>query len=247
MAKVAIITGASRGIGRAIAKRLASENCHLLLNYHKSREAAESLKDEIRAQYGEEHDILLHQCDVSDYKSCVKMMDAAVQKWGKIDYLVNNAGISKGGFLVMNDIDNWWNVLKVNLGGTVNCSKAVLKTMFGQKSGKIINIGSLSGIKGTIGNSDYTSSKAAIHGFTKALAKEVAGFNIQVNCVAPGFFETDMTDQMPTRLKSNLKHIVPLKRMGDPSEVAEMVALLITDKINYMIGQTIVMDGGSSL
>ena len=180
----------------------------------------------------------------SDYAVCEKMVKHVMDTYGRIDVLVNNAGVQKGSFLMMNTIDKWWRTMEVNLGSTVNCSKLVIEHMIKQKRGSIINIGSVSGERGAVGNTDYSASKAAVHGFTRALAKEVCRFNIKVNCIAPGFIESDMTNDMPEPQKQGIKYMVPMKRMGKAEDIAQMVAMLVTERMNYMIGQTIYVDGG---
>lgn len=244
--KVAIVTGGSRGIGASIVEKLASENYNILLNYYSNKEAAQMVAD--KAKTNSDIEIILYKADVSLYENAEKIISEAVNKWGRIDVLINNAGISRGGFLMMNKLERWWEVVNKNLGCVVNCTKAITQQMIKQKSGKIINIGSVSGIKGTVGNSDYSSSKAAISGFTRAIAKELVKFGIIVNCVAPGFIETDMTDEMPQQKKDAIsQYMVPMKRMGKPEEVAELVALLASNKVNYILGQTIVIDGGTTI
>lgn len=245
--RVAIITGASRGIGAGIARRLAKDQYSLLINYRSNDQAAAQVKEDIQSTPGYQGEVLLNKGDVSDFEQAKRMVDQAMEKWGRIDVLVNNAGISRGGFLMMNKMENWWDVIHTNLGSVVNCTKAAVPVFVKQKYGKVINISSASGIKGTVGNSDYSSSKAAIIGFTKALAKELAGFGIIVNAIAPGFVDTDMVAQMNDRQKEGIKKMVPLKRMGKVEEVAEVAALLANDNANYILGQTIVIDGGITI
>lgn len=244
--KLALVTGGSRGIGAAISKRLAEDNYDVIINYNSNIDAANQIADEIKSE-GHKGKIDIYKCNVTSFDESKKMIDDIINEFDRFDILVNNAGISKEGLLMMSKIDKWWDVVHTNLGGTVNCTKHVIPQMIKQKSGKIINISSVSGIRGTVGNSNYSASKAAVIGFTKAMAKELAGFGIHVNCIAPGFIKTDLTGELSEKRAAEIKHMVPLKRMGKVSEVSEMVSLLASGKVDYILGQTIVIDGGINI
>lgn len=244
--KAAIITGGSRGIGAAIVKRLAQDQINLLLSYRTNAEAAESVIHQIK-DTGYTGDIIARACDVSHYAECEELVRLAVDTWGRIDILVNNAGISHGSFLMTSTIEHWWETLHTNLGGVVHCTKAALPYMIKQKSGKIINIGSVYGTRGAIGNSHYAASKAGIEGFTRSMAHEVGRFGITVNTVAPGFIETEMTIDMSDKERKAIFERVPGKRLGKSEEVAEAVAFLASGKVDYIHGHTLVIDGGLSI
>lgn len=247
--KVALVTGGSRGIGKAVARKLAGDGCTVYVNYRSREDEARKICDEI-AGAGQRAQII--PADVSDSKQVKAMIDQIVAQEKKIDVLVNNAGIystaSKGGaFLNFTKEEDWWEVVRVNLGGVMNCCKAVLPHMIQRKYGKIINMSSVSGIRGTAGNTSYSASKAAIIGFSKALAREVVRLNITVNCVAPGFIETDMTSQLPENVIKGMMPNIPIQRMGRIEEVAELVSMLASDRVDYFVGQVMVVDGGITI
>lgn len=244
--KVAIVTGGSRGIGAAIVKRLAQDQVNLLLSYRANAEAAADVVRQVK-DTGYPGDIMAQACDVSQYAECENLIRFAVNAWGRIDTLVNNAGISHGSFLMTSTADQWWETLHTNLGGVVHCTKAVLPSMMKQKSGKIINIGSVYGTRGAIGNSHYAASKAGIEGFTRSMAHELGRFGITVNTVAPGFIETEMTTDMSDKERKAIFERVPGKRLGKPEEVAEAVAFLASGKVDYIHGHTLIIDGGLSI
>lgn len=247
--KVSIVTGGSGGIGKAIVKKLLCENYNVVNVYRSNTDAAETLKEEISSHPKYKGRLINIKIDIKFFEDCQNMVNCVIKEFNRIDLLVNNAGISEGGLLMMRNMNNWWNAVETNLGGTVNCTKAVIQQMIKQKSGKIINMSSVSGVKGTIGNTEYSAAKAGIIGFTKAIAKELAKFGIIVNCIAPGFVDTDMlvnrSEEQKKIIEQRIKSI-PLKRIGRTDEIAELVNFLASGKVDYILGQTIIMDGGHS-
>ncbi len=241
--KVAIVTGASRGIGRAIILALARAGAAVVINYHQKEAAASDVLKEVTEAGGKG---LILQADVTSAPECEKMVATTLDHFGRIDILVNNAGISKDNLLAKMRPEEWEIVLNTNLKGVFNCSKAVLKPLLKQKSGgKIINIASVVGLSGNSGQTNYAAAKAGIIAFTKSLAKEVGSRAINVNAVAPGFIETEMTDALPPKLKETVLSQVSLKRFGKTEEVAEVV-LFLAENADYITGTVISVDGGLS-
>jgi 3-oxoacyl-[acyl-carrier protein] reductase len=237
--QVAIVTGASRGIGRAIALSLATEGAKVVINYATSSAAADELVEEIVAGGG---DAIALGADVSKADQVDTLFKSVMAKWGRIDILVNNAGITRDTLLLRMKLEDWQAVIDLNLTGVFLCTKAVSKIMLKQSRGRIINIASVSGLMGNPGQANYSAAKAGVIGFTKTIAKELASRAITVNAVAPGFITTDMTKD----LKSDeiLKYI-PLGRYGEPEEIAGMVRFLATDSAAaYITGQVFNVDGG---
>lgn len=241
MNKVALITGATRGIGRQIAITLSKEGYHIALNYRKENEELDCVKKEIEANQVE---CLSVQGDVSNFEDCEKLVKQVIEKFGKIDVLVNNAGITKDMLLMRMKKEDFEQVIDVNLVGTFNVTKNVVSHMLKSRSGRIINISSVVGISGNAGQTNYAASKAGIIGFTKSLAKEVASRNILVNAVAPGFIETSMTDVLKDEVKEEIAKNIPLKRMGTPQDVANVVKFLTSEDSSYITGQVLHVDGG---
>lgn len=239
--KVILVTGGSRGIGRAVCLAFAGAGSRVAVNYNLSREQAESLCSEINSAGGE---AIAVKADVSSAVEVDKMVSSIVDRYGKIDVLVNNAGISKGGLLMLLDEASWDEVISINLKGVYNASKSVVRHMIGERKGIIINISSLGGITGLAGETPYCASKGGIIAFTKALSKEVAGLGILVNCVAPGAIDTEMLDGMPPEARDKLLELIPLKRLGRPEEVAGVVTFLASQAATYITGETIVVSGG---
>jgi 3-oxoacyl-[acyl-carrier protein] reductase len=239
--KTAIVTGATRGIGRAIALRLAQEGANVAFNYANNEKLANSLKKEIEKMGVS---VLPFKTDIRDYDQVQKMKEEVFEKFGRIDILVNNAGIVKDSILAMMSRENWLDVIDTNLNGTFNMTKAVIITFMKQKSGDVINISSISGVEGMAKQTNYSASKGGVIAFTKALAKEVAPFNVRVNAIAPGFIETDMVAGLNKDYLKKALELVPMKRMGKPEEVAEVVSFLLNGKVNYITGQVIQIDGG---
>lgn len=242
--KVAFITGASKGIGREIALTLAKDGFLVIANYLSSEDMAKELKTEIENQGGKCH--LLYG-DISDYNKAVEMMEEVFTSFGRLDVLVNNAGITKDQLLLRMTEEEFDDVIRVNLKGTFNCIKGASKRMLKQRFGKIINMTSIIGITGNIGQCNYSASKAGIIGLTKSLAKEFASRNIQVNAIAPGFIKTEMTDKIPDKIREEMIKAIPLQRMGMPQDIANLVAFLASDKSDYITGQIIQVDGGMAI
>ena len=241
MNKTVLITGASRGIGREIAKKFAKEGCNLVLNYVSDNTDVEKIKSEFN-EYG--IDVLVLKADVSVFSDCENLVKEAIEKFGKIDILVNNAGITKDTLIAMMKEDAFDKVIDVNLKGTFNVTKNVVPYMMKKRSGRIVNISSVVGVSGNAGQCNYAASKAGIIGFTKSLAKELASRNILANAVAPGFIDTDMTECLNDTVKENINNQIPLKRMGTPEEIAKAVYFLGSSDNTYITGQVLNIDGG---
>ena len=241
MDKVALITGAARGIGKQIAITLAKEGYNIALNYRTKTDSIIELKDKIES-YGVK--CLLIQGDVSVYEDTERMTKETIEEFGKIDVLVNNAGITKDTLLLRMKEEDFESVINVNLIGTYNMTKNVSSYMMKARNGRIINVSSVVGVSGNAGQSNYSASKAGIIGFTKSLAKELASRNILVNAVAPGFIETDMTKALKDDVKEKIFEQIPLKREGKAEEVANVVKFLASSDSSYITGQVINIDGG---
>ena len=241
MSKVAFITGATRGIGRAIALELAKEGYNIALNYRTENEALENLKKEISGIGVECYPV---QGDVSKAEDAERMTKEIIEHFEQIDVLVNNAGITKDKLIQRMKEEEFTDVINVNLVGTFNITKNVIKYMTKKRYGKIINISSVVGISGNAGQSNYAASKAGIIGFTKSIAKELASRNITANAVAPGFIQTDMTNVLKDEIKEAIESTIPLKKLGTAEDVAKVVKFLASDDSNYITGQVINVDGG---
>lgn len=239
--KVAVVTGASRGIGAEIAKTLAKEGAKVVVNYSGSEAKAKEVVAEIEALGSE---AIAVRADVSNSEDVKAMMDQTIETFGKIDFLVNNAGITRDNLLMRMKEDEWDDVMNINLKGVFVCTKAVTRQMMRQRSGKIVNVASIVGVAGNPGQANYVAAKAGVIGLTKTTAQELASRNILVNAVAPGFITTDMTEALPEEVKEGMLRMIPLKRLGEPEHVAKTVAFLLSDDANYITGQTIHIDGG---
>ncbi len=242
--KVAVVTGASRGIGKAIALELAKRGAKIIVNYSKSAEGANEAVEAIKAAGGE---AVAMQADVSVAKAATALVKSATETYGRLDILVNNAGTTRDQLIMMMPEEDWDTVITTNLKSAFNCSKAAVKTMMRQRTGRIINISSVSGVMGNGGQTNYSASKAGLIGFTKALAREVAGRNITVNAIAPGFVPTDLTSTLPENLKTETMKMIPLGRWGTVEDVAYAVAFLASDEAAYITGQTLNVDGGMAM
>lgn len=241
MNKVAVITGAARGIGKAIALKFASQGYHVVINYRGSEEKANAVKEQCIALGVE---ALTYQGDVSHYQEMEDMMKAVMEKFGRIDVLVNNSGITKDQLLLKMDSESFMDVIDVNLKGTFNTIKAVSRIMMKQKSGVIINMSSVIGEIGNAGQANYAASKAGVLGLTKSIAKEFAPRHIRVNAIAPGFIATDMTDVLNEQTKENILQAILLKSLGEAEDVANVAYFLASDDAKYITGQVINVDGG---
>ncbi|MGN0155164.1 MAG: 3-oxoacyl-[acyl-carrier-protein] reductase [Lachnospiraceae bacterium] len=242
--KIALVTGASRGIGRCTAITLASYGATVIVNYNGNKEKAEEVVAEISANGGK---AAVYCCNVSDYDAVETMMKDIVKEYGGLHILVNNAGITKDGLLMKMSEEDYDAVLDTNLKGTFNCIKHVSRQMLKQKGGRIINLSSVVGVYGNAGQVNYSASKAGVIGITKSVAKELGSRGITVNAVAPGFIVTEMTDAMPEDAKKQVADRIAMKRLGDVKDVAETVAFLASDKAGYITGQVICVDGGMSV
>ena len=242
--KVALVTGAAKGIGKAAAVRLAEEGVNVAINYNSSKQEAE---DTVKLLKGFGIDSISCQADVGNLDQVTRMVDDVTEQFGQIDILVNNAGIIDDGLLLRMSDEAWARVINTNLNGTFYCSRAVLRTMVRSRWGRIINIGSVVGLRGNIGQTNYTASKAAINGFTFALAKEVATRNITVNTITPGYIHTDTVDVLSDKQKDTIMTWIPMARFGEVDDIAHMVAYLASEKAKYITGQIISVDGGMAI
>ena len=242
--KIALVTGAGRGIGKAIALKLASLGATVVVNYSGSKEKAEETVAEIIAAGGNAEAM---QCDVSDFKACEELAKAVVAKYGRLDILVNNAGVTRDGLLMGMSEEDYDKVLDTNLKGAFNMTRHFSRVFLKQRSGRIINISSVSGVMGNAGQANYSASKAGLIGLTKSVARELAGRGVCVNAVAPGFIETDMTNALKEDAKTKLIENIPLGRIGKPDDIAEAVAFLAGDASAYITGQVLCVDGGMAI
>lgn len=239
--KTAIVTGASRGIGRAIALQLASEGANVVVNFSGSEQKASQVVEEIQ-NLGSQ--AIAVQANISDSDSVQQLMNAAHEQFGSIDILVNNAGITRDNLLMRMKEDEWDDVINTNLKGVFLCTKAVTRQMMKQRAGRIINISSIVGVMGNAGQANYVAAKAGVIGLTKTTARELASRNILVNAIAPGFITTEMTETLPEDVKSAMLTQIPLAKLGKPEDIAKAVVFLASDDASYMTGQTLHIDGG---
>ncbi len=239
--KVALVTGAGRGIGRAIARRLSGDGALVLVNYNGSRERAREVVEEIRSAGGQGEAL---GCDVSDFEACGRLVEDVIARYGHVDILVNNAGITKDNLILRMSEEEYDRVLDVNLKGAFNTIRHLSRFFLKQRAGKIINVSSVSGIMGNPGQANYSASKAGLIGLTKSVARELAGKGICANAVAPGYVETEMTQALTDKAKDALKQMIPMNRIGKAENVADLVAFLAGSGSDYITGQVICVDGG---
>ncbi len=242
--QVAVVTGGSRGIGRAIALALAREGCRVVINYHSNASAAEQVVAEIEALGSQ---ALAVQGDVSIAAQAQALIERALEAFGAIDILVNNAGITRDGLLMRMSEADWDAVLDTNLKGAYHCVKAVQRSMLRRRAGRIIQISSVSGLRGNAGQANYAAAKAGLIGFTKAVARELAPRGITVNAVAPGFIETDMTEALGEEMMAQVQTQIPLQRLGRPEDVAAAVVFFASPQAAYITGQVLCVDGGLAM
>ena len=242
--KIALVTGASRGIGRQIALTLGAKGATVIVNYNGSAAKAEEVVKEIEAAGGKAEAI---QCNVSQFESCGNMMADIISRYGKLDILVNNAGITRDNLLMKMSEEDFDSVIETNLKGVFNCIKHVARPMIKQKSGRIINISSVSGVMGNAGQANYCAAKAGVIGITKSAARELATRGITVNAVAPGFIKTEMTDVLKDSIKEAIAQKIPMNRFGETEDIANAVAFLASDEAGYITGQVLGVDGGMAM
>jgi 3-oxoacyl-[acyl-carrier protein] reductase len=240
MKKVAIVTGGSRGIGFSIALELGKKE-YLPVITARNPEELERAREELKKEGVE---VCVKSLDVSEYAACKELAEEVISKYGRIDVLVNNAGITRDKLFVRMSPQDWEDVIRINLLGTFNMSHAVLKHMASAKQGVIVNVASVVGISGNAGQTNYAASKAGVIAFTRSLAKEVGGWGIRVVAVAPGFIETAMTAKLSEEIKKEYMNRIPLRKFGDPSDVAKLVSFLVSEDASYISGQIYVVDGG---
>lgn len=242
--KIALVTGASRGIGSAIAKKLAENGAYVYVNYNGSKEKADAVVTEITRSGGKAETV---QCSVSDYNACKDMIDAIIKKSGRLDILVNNAGITRDNLLMKMSEEDYDKVLDTNLKGTFNTIRHASRYLLKQRSGRIVNISSVSGVLGNAGQANYSASKAGVIGLTKSAARELASRGINVNAIAPGYVDTEMTSALSDKVKEQLIEQIPLKRVAAPEDIANAVLFLASDAASYITGQILSVDGGMAI
>ncbi len=239
--RIALVTGASRGIGRAIALLLGKEGTTVIVNYNGNEKKANEVVEEIQKSGGKAE---AYPCNVADFNAVKEMIDYVVKTYGSLDILINNAGVTRDGLVMKMSEEDFDIVMDTNLKGSFNCCKHVARQMLKQRYGKIINMSSVVGVAGNAGQANYAASKAGVIGLTKSLAKELGSRGITVNAVAPGYVDTDMTASLPDQVKEKVVETVPMQRMGTVEEVAELVCFLASEKAGYITGQVIGVDGG---
>lgn len=239
--KIAVVTGASRGIGKAIAEKLAVEGAFVIINYCGSKAQAECVRQEIIEKGGKAE---IAQCNVAEFDACEVFIKNILEVYGRIDILVNNAGITRDGLMMRMSEEAFDEVIATNLKGAFHCIRFASRAMMKERKGRIINISSVVGVTGNAGQVNYAASKAGLIGLTKSVARELATRNITVNAVAPGFIQTEMTEVLPERIKEEMKMKIPLQTFGKAEDVANAVAFLASEEASYITGQVLHVDGG---
>ncbi|MEI5906141.1 3-oxoacyl-[acyl-carrier-protein] reductase [Bacillus spongiae] len=242
--KTVLVTGASRGIGRAVALECGSQGANVVVNYSGSEAKANAVVDELKANGSE---AIAIQCNVGDSEAVSDMVKQTISEFGSLDVLINNAGITRDTLLMRMKEQEWDDVINTNLKGVFLCTKAVTRQMMKQRNGRIINIASIVGITGNPGQANYVAAKAGVIGLTKTTARELASRNITVNAIAPGFITTDMTDELPEEVRNEMLKQIPLARLGKPEDIAKLTAFIASEDASYITGQTLQVDGGMAM
>ena len=242
--RVALVTGGDKGIGAAITQALARDGVHVAAGYHRNREGAEELAEKLRA---DGFTVSVHQGNVGEPEDCQRVAEEVLAEHGQIDYLVNNAGVTQDKTVRKMTVEDWHQVLRINLSGAFYMTKAVLDHMLERGFGRIVNISSVIGQTGNIGQANYAASKSGLFGLTKSLALETAKKGITVNCVAPGFIETEMLETVPEKVLDGVRAQIPLGRLGRPEEIARVVHFLCDDDASYVTGQVWAVNGGMEM
>ena len=240
MAKTAVITGATKGLGKQIALELAKDGFEIVINYRTENDSLAQMVEEINKTTK----AYTFKADISNFDEAKALIDFATSETGKIDLLVNNAGITNDKLLVRMSEEDFSKVIDINLKGTFNCIRHASRLMMKQKFGRIVNISSVIGLIGNVGQANYAASKAGVIGLTKSAAREMAPYSVTVNAIAPGFIKSDMTDKLTDEIKDKIKSSIPMRKIGEPKDVANLVKFLANDETGYITGQVINVDGG---
>ena len=243
MAKTAVITGATKGLGKQIALELAKDGFEIVINYRTENDSLAQMVEEINKTTK----AYTFKADISNFDEAKALIDFAASETGKIDLLVNNAGITNDKLLVRMSEEDFSKVIDINLKGTFNSIRHASRLMMKQKFGRIVNISSVIGLIGNVGQANYAASKAGVIGLTKSAAREMAPYSVTVNAIAPGFIKSDMTDKLTDEIKDNIKSSIPMRKIGEPKDVANLVKFLANDETGYITGQVININGGMAM